>query len=460
VLRRANDATGPPFRPKFPKKREDGKVRRSYSQARSSITKMNRVGLASVFFLAATCIPSLAHAVASAEVYTAASYGYGRFEARVQFAAGDGVISSFFLWKEGSEVAGTFWNELDFEKVGADCHVEMNSIYGNPQMNHIQPVPDGADACGEYHTYAYEWTPEYIAWFVDGVELRRDTGAAAAAYAENATSGLQVHFNVWPGDITFGGNFDPAILPVHQYVDWIQYSAYEGGAFTLTWREDFDSGTLPSGWGAANWGSPKNLSTHNPANANFINGFLVLSLTADDALGPEGAMPGPGSGSGGMGGMGGSDGTSGSGGTGGMDGGTAGTPATGGTDGTTGGSAGSPSSGGTAGTGGSAGTPSGTGGSMVPGTGGASGSAGISSTGGTAGAAASSGGTGAGMGLGGTTGVAGTNATGGTGQPQPADGCSFSAPGSHSSRVALGVLGLCAMLLGKRLRSRKRVMRG
>jgi hypothetical protein len=418
---------------------------------------MNRVGLASVFFLAATSIPSLAHAVASAEVYTAASYGYGRFEARVQFAAGDGVISSFFLWKEGSEVAGTFWNELDFEKVGADCHVEMNSIYGNPQANHIQPVPAGADGCGEYHTYGYEWTPEYIAWFVDGVELRRDTGAAAAAYSENATAGLQVHFNLWPGDITFGGNFDPAILPVHQYVDWVQYSAYEGGTFTLTWREDFDSGLLPAGWGAANWGSPKNLSTHNPANANFINGFLVLSLTADDAVGPAGAMPGPGNG--GMGGMGGSDGTSGSGGTAGMDSGSGGTPPTAGAGGTTGGSAGSPSSGGSAGTSGSAGTPSGTGGSMAPGTGGASGSAGTSSSGGTAGAAAS-GGTGAAMGQGGSTGVAGTNATGGTGQSQPDDGgCSFSASGSHSSRIALGVLGLCAMLLGKRLRSRKRAIR-
>src|SRR6188768_2156939 len=56
-----------------------------------------------------------AGAVASAELYQNQTYTYGRFEARIRFAASDGVISSFFLWKPGSEVAGTFWNELDFE---------------------------------------------------------------------------------------------------------------------------------------------------------------------------------------------------------------------------------------------------------------------------------------------------------------------------------------------------------
>src|SRR5690606_23311825 len=135
-----------------------------------------------------------------------------------------------------------------------------------------------------------------------------------AAFAENAP-GMQFRFNVWPGDASFGGNFSPDILPVHQYVDWVQYSAYEGGQFTLKWREDFDGGALPSGWLTGNWPSPKNKSTHHPGNVNVIDGHLVISLTADDAVGPAGAMPG--------------------------DGGSGGEPATG-----EGGSAGSPASGG------------------------------------------------------------------------------------------------------------------
>ena len=42
------------------------------------------------------------------------------------------------------------------------------------------------------------------------------------------------------------GNFDPAILPVHEYIDWVQFSKYEGGEFKLAWREDFDGATLPT----------------------------------------------------------------------------------------------------------------------------------------------------------------------------------------------------------------------
>jgi endo-1,3-1,4-beta-glycanase ExoK len=51
---------------------------------------------------------TLAHATSSAEFYTTTSYQYGRFEASIRFPAGSGVVGAFFLWKDGSEVAGTF----------------------------------------------------------------------------------------------------------------------------------------------------------------------------------------------------------------------------------------------------------------------------------------------------------------------------------------------------------------
>jgi hypothetical protein len=253
---------------------------------------MTRSGLAWLGAMALTLAPKLALATASAELYTGTTYGYGRYEARVKFAPGEGVISSFFMWKDGSEKAGTFWNELDFEKVGGDCHLESNPLFGNPSAVH--PLRHGSDAmaCDTFHVYTYEWTPEYISWQLDGVELRRETGATAQAYADNAAAaGMQIHFNIWPGDATFGGTFSPAIVPVHQYVDWIQFSAYAGGTFTLSWREDFNGPTLPTNWMTGSWGSPKNLSTHDSRNVNIVGGCAVLSLTADDATGPAGAVP-------------------------------------------------------------------------------------------------------------------------------------------------------------------------
>lgn len=232
-----------------------------------------------------------ARAVSSAELYQNASYTYGRFEARIRFAAGDGVVSSFFMWKPGSEMAGTFWNELDFEKLGADCRMQTNPLYGAPVGDHGQIASGTPDLCGEYHTYAFEWTPTYIAWQIDGIEVRREAGEVAAAFEQNAASGMQIHFNLWPGDASFGGNFDPAVLPVQQFISWAQYSSFDNGSFTVQWREDFAAGALPSGWAMGNWASPKNHSTHAPANVSFEGEMAVLSLTADDALGFAGEPP-------------------------------------------------------------------------------------------------------------------------------------------------------------------------
>ncbi len=236
-----------------------------------------------------------AGAVTSAELYRSTAQAFGRFEARIRFAAGDGVVSSFFLWKEGSERSDVFWNELDFEKIGAACELQTNSIYGLPQSNHEGSGYVLEGLCEGYHTYTYEWTPEYIAWFVDGIEIRRDTGADATAYAENAADGMQFRFNIWPGNSSFGGNFSEAILPVYQFVAWAQYSQYTPGAgengsnFTLAWREEFDA--KPREWQMGSWESPLGRSTHSAKNVAFVNGIAVIALTADGATGYSGTPP-------------------------------------------------------------------------------------------------------------------------------------------------------------------------
>ena len=232
-----------------------------------------------------------AGAVTSAEIYTSDAYAFGRYSARIQYAPGSGVVSSFFLWKDKSEQEGVFWNELDFEKLEGECRMETNTIYGDPEGIDPEKHVLAGDLCGEYHVYTYEWTPEYIAWLVDGVEIRRETGEAAVAFRDNAAEGMQLRFNVWPGDETFGGEFDPAILPVYEYIDWVEYSSYADGAFTVEWREDFTAGTLPSGWLTASWDSPKGLSTHDADNVGFKDGYVILALTADDAIGTAGGNP-------------------------------------------------------------------------------------------------------------------------------------------------------------------------
>jgi endo-1,3-1,4-beta-glycanase ExoK len=254
-----------------------------------TLLSWRRALAAAVTLAVATLISASAFAVQSAELYRTTPYFYGRFEARVQFAPGEGVVSSYFLWKDGSS-STTSWNELDYEKIKAACQVQTN-IWSGTGTQSPQILSSTADFCGQYHTYTFEWTPDYIAWFIDGTQLRRETGSVVAEYTQNAAQGMAMHFNVWVGNSSFGGVLDPSILPVNEYIDWVQYSSYTNGAFQLQWREDFDSATIPAGWATGNWASPYNLSMHNPANVNFVNGVAVLSMTADDATGFSGTPP-------------------------------------------------------------------------------------------------------------------------------------------------------------------------
>jgi len=406
---------------------------------------MNRFGLVALCLLGVSLPARAAFATKSAELYTSAAYAYGRVETRMRFAAGDGVVSAFFLWKDGSEKAGTFWNELDYEKIGATCQLSTNALYGNPSANHTTKPTTTVDLCSGFHVYGYEWTADYIAWSLDGKEIRRETGETAAAFAQNATAGMQIHFNLWPGDSSFGGNFSPSILPVHQYIDWVQFSSYASGAFTLAWREDFNAATAPSGWLTGDWGSPKNLSTHDARNVNFLGGYAVISLTADDATGPAGAMSGPGGG-----------------GTNGMGGGSAKTSGAGGMAQTVAGAsaggassiAGAPSAGGSNGnvaaagasTGAVAGGPSAAGGTSAAGS--------TSSAGTTATQVGTTSGMGGALATGGAPATAGAPAAAGT-NGGDADGCGCHVPGStRSSQRGAGIGALLLLALTAAFRRR------
>jgi endo-1,3-1,4-beta-glycanase ExoK len=407
---------------------------------------------------AALIAPRPAHAVQGAELYRTQAYFYGRFEARIRFAPGEGVVSSFFLWKDGSS-ATTTWNELDYEKINAACRMQTNIWTGTGQQSAVTTTPT-FDICADYHTYSMEWTPDYISWSIDGTQLRKVTGASVMEYTKNASAGMGIHFNLWPGDSSFGGAFNAAILPVRQYVSWAQYSSYANGAFQMQWREEFNGAAVPAGWATGNWESPLKHSTHNPANVTFANGIAVLSMTADNATGFTGTPPadsaaagtGGAMGTGGSGATGtGGAGSGGASGTGGRSGGTGGSSSgTGGTTPT--GSGGSASSGGAngAGTGGSA---SGTGGGSPPGSGGALATGGASAaSGGSSGTA--SGGSAA-PASGGAPGSGGAAAgTGGTGATGSDGGCGCRTAGEGISLSGVPVLGL--LMAAGILRRRRR----
>ncbi|HRH79045.1 MAG TPA: family 16 glycosylhydrolase, partial [Cellvibrionaceae bacterium] len=74
--------------------------------------------------LAALCLTTgvaetaLAKPYKSAEIFTPAANLYGKYVVRMRAAKASGMISNFFLWKDGSEMSGVFWEEVDVEVFG------------------------------------------------------------------------------------------------------------------------------------------------------------------------------------------------------------------------------------------------------------------------------------------------------------------------------------------------------
>ncbi|MGK4003953.1 family 16 glycosylhydrolase [Sorangium sp. So ce1036] len=225
-----------------------------------------------------------------AELYTPQGYLHGRIEVRMRMARGSGILSTFFTYKDGSEQSGAFWEEIDIEVFGKDnARTWQSNIItgmGTRDTSEQDHTVDVSLADG-YHTYALEWTPDYVAWSFDGKEVRRTTGEQVRAL----TSPQSLRFNTWASDVVeWVGPFDDSVLPQHQFVNWIKYYRYNNGSFELAWQDEFDS-LDGSRWSKADWTFDGNRVDFDPQNVTVKDGTLVLSLTREGQTGFTGAVP-------------------------------------------------------------------------------------------------------------------------------------------------------------------------
>lgn len=230
-----------------------------------------------------------------AEIYSSQSYKYGKMEMRMRMAKGSGILSTFFTYKNGSELSGAFWEEIDIEVFGKNNATTMQSniISNNPKKYSEGLHNPGFSMADDYHTYVLEWTPAYVAWYIDGVLLRKTVGGQSA----ELTSAQSLRFNLWSSDVvSWVGTFDTQALPAYQFVNWIKYSTYtpgngdNGTDFTASWTDDFNSFNT-SRWGKANWTFDGNRVDFDPNNVLVKDGYLVLALTTAGNTGFTGTVP-------------------------------------------------------------------------------------------------------------------------------------------------------------------------
>ena len=227
-----------------------------------------------------------------AEIYSHESHVYGKYVMRMQVAKGSGVLSTFFLYKPGSQIEGNFWEEIDIEIFGQNnaTQWESNIIWGSPQKQTYKRHTASQSLGDSYNTYTLEWTPNYVAWYVNDEEIRRIQGGESV---NSLISPQTMRFNLWSAYAeSWVGPFNPDMLPVHQFINYFEYHSYNGntGDFEFEWRDDFD--VFNEGrWGKAAWTFDDNRVDFVPSNVNVQDGTLILSITDENATGFNGTVP-------------------------------------------------------------------------------------------------------------------------------------------------------------------------
>jgi hypothetical protein len=228
---------------------------------------------------------------------------YGRFEARMKMVSFPGSVSSMFLYYDPSYLLGAQpWNEIDIEVLGkSDTVWQANLITREPNTTEKKNAKItsetkhnfGFDATADFHLYAIVWTPEYIAWEIDSVEIRRDSIGNADNRKHDQVAFMNqeqsLRFNVWiSGSASWVGKFtgeELAAGPQIQYIDYVRAFTYDttSKAFTLKWQDDFDGDDLDwDRWSRGNWEMEK--VTYRPENLVVKDGMVQMILDREADL--------------------------------------------------------------------------------------------------------------------------------------------------------------------------------
>jgi hypothetical protein len=164
---------------------------------------------------------------------------YGRWEVRARLDEGKGTSAAILLWPTDGE----YPPEIDLlESPDPERHLTSMTVHSEGQHEGHQVLSDAS----EWHTYAVDWLPDRITFYIDGVEAWTTTNRIPS---EPMALGF-MGFVASSEDEWFGGAPDastPGVVGLH--VDWVRIwtpeELYPGEAPAALY------GDAASGWGAA-----------------------------------------------------------------------------------------------------------------------------------------------------------------------------------------------------------------
>jgi beta-glucanase (GH16 family) len=170
----------------------------------------------------------------SARLTTAGKFRttYGRFEARIKIPRGQGIWPAF--WLLGDNFGQVGWpdcGEIDImENIGREPSTVHGTIHGpgysgGGGIGAAYTLPNGQQFADDFHVFAVEWSPNRIAWSVDGhvyqVRTPADLGGRRWVFDHDFFLILNVAVGGhWPGDPDGSTQF-----PQRMLVDYVRVTA-------------------------------------------------------------------------------------------------------------------------------------------------------------------------------------------------------------------------------------------
>jgi beta-glucanase (GH16 family) len=155
-------------------------------------------------------------------------FTYGRLEARIKGAPGNGTWGAF--WTLGSNIDLKGWplcGELDvIELIGRDPKAILGYshgpvTWGGGRGNTIQAAEDWAN---NYHTFAIDWLPDQLTWYMDGVKF----GTVSKTDRDWVFDKEQyMILNLAMGG-NLGGEIDANLNQSTMKVDYVRFSSING----------------------------------------------------------------------------------------------------------------------------------------------------------------------------------------------------------------------------------------
>lgn len=156
-------------------------------------------------------------------------FKYGRLEARIKGPVGAGTWGAF--WMLGADIDTRIWpwcGEIDVtELVGKAPNTAYGYLHGLLSggfggRGTTVDMPNGF--ANEYHTYAVDWLPESVDWYVDGVLFGSQQKKDKDWVFDHE---FYLVVNLAMGG-NLGGTIEPGLKQANISFDWIRFSTING----------------------------------------------------------------------------------------------------------------------------------------------------------------------------------------------------------------------------------------